>query len=81
MTPADVLDQLLLVNQRLCAGEITESEADDEQQGIILKARLLMTDQEFIESQAQVLLTHHRLAERLVGTGYDISGNDPTKPN
>jgi hypothetical protein len=67
--------------KRLSAGEITASEADMEEEEIIIQARLDLTDEQGAELLRKLLAAHQTIADDMARRGRPASGNDPDKPN
>jgi hypothetical protein len=67
--------------KQMTAGEITSSEADDEEQELLMRARLDLTDEQGEEFLRGVLSIHQTIANELLRRGHPVSGNNPDKPN
>lgn len=65
----------------LSAGEITASEADREEEELVMQARLDLTDEEGAELLRRLLAAHQTIADNMALRGRPASGNDPKKPN
>jgi hypothetical protein len=81
VTPNEVLNQLLEVNKKQVGGEISKAQFDEEAMEILERARISMTDDEFLEIQRDILVLHHLLAQNISAHGSHVPGNDPQKPN
>jgi hypothetical protein len=78
---AKIADLVRAHTEQLLAREITVSDADHEEQELVLRARLDLTDEEGRELLKQILAFHQALASELAQKGHPVSGNDPKKPN
>jgi hypothetical protein len=67
--------------RQMVAGEITASQADDEEQELLMRARLDLTDEQASELLKGVLLAHQATANEIIKRGHSVSGNNPHKPN
>jgi hypothetical protein len=82
MTIEDVFIALGNLTRRQVRGEISEAEANEEQQDLMLKACAEMTNDELDEIQRVALYMHHLLAKvRSEVDNLPVPGNDPLKPN
>ena len=81
MTPKDVINKLLDLNKKGVAGNITAAQFADEADDILTKARITLTDKEFLEVQRDILAVHYLLAKYLSEHGRNVPGNDPQKAN
>lgn len=59
MTPNDVINKLLDINMKGAAGKITKAQFADDADDILTKARIALTDEEFLEVQRDILIIHH----------------------
>jgi len=73
--------QILLLANKVADGEVTESEANEFVEDLLLSARRSMTEDEFMEIQRGALAWHHLLTEQLPEDGYQVPGNNPRRPN
>jgi hypothetical protein len=67
--------------KRLIAGEITPSEAEEEEEVLLMRARLDLTDEQGAELLRGILAAHQAAADALARDGHPVSGNDPERPN
>lgn len=66
---------------RLRAGEITAAQADREEEDLVIRARLELTDEQGVQLLAGVLAAHQAIADEMAQRGHPASGNDSHKPN
>lgn len=81
MTPKDVINKLLDLNKKGVAGEITTAQFAEDANDILTKARMALSDEEFLDVQRDILAVHHLLAEYLSQHGRKVPGNDPQNAN
>jgi hypothetical protein len=75
------MNQLLDLAKREAQGELSGAQAADAEHEIVMRARLAMTDEDFLEAQRRILAFHHEIAKELSKGGLSAPGNDPRKPN
>jgi hypothetical protein len=66
--------------RRLTAGEISADQASREEEEMVLRARLDLSDEDGQEMMNRTLRAHQELADDLAQHGQPISGNDSSKP-
>jgi hypothetical protein len=81
MTASDVIAQLSEIIKRLGDGHITQARADGELEELIMSARTLSSEEEFVEIQRRALGMHHAIAKSLSEVGHSVPGNDPSRAN
>lgn len=76
-----MINKLLDLNKKGAAGKITPAQFADEAEDILTKAKIALTDKEFLAVERDILTVHHLLAQYLSQHGRNVPGNDPQKAN
>jgi hypothetical protein len=66
--------------RQLIAGEITPDQATREEEEMVLRARLDLSDEDGKEMLNRMLSSHQEVADELARRGRPIPGNDSTLP-
>jgi hypothetical protein len=86
MTAKQVFDEILALTAthilRIQSGEITQVEANDEMEELLMRARLSLSDEELVKIRGSVLSIHDVIARDIKSShGVSVPGNDPSNPN
>jgi hypothetical protein len=85
MTVTEWVSQISLLvvtnTKRVVAGHITASEAEREEEDLIIRARLELTDEQGAELLKGMLAAHQTIANHMARRGHPAPGNDSENPN
>ena len=67
--------------KKVLAGTLTEAEYEDENSTALMRVRVALTDEDFVEFGRRLGLHIYDLYAHMSQTGHPVPGNDPNKPN